>query len=243
MIVAPIELAGPWQAETSLCVKRQEPQVVGFHLRLFTERMDHGEYLRNADALLTSGNRQGWFSNGYRNFEFDGRRLVLHVHSKFWPWQDDLALDVQFNQAAGKWSGSVTCNGEVRSIMLSRPHGEVSTSLSPLTGDWAGRSDVYGFVGCLHSAVQKNGEFILWIDRRSGGYSVYGERLTLSGDLHGNELRFFRDPSPIGNDRSFAGVLSRSAARIDDDWSSPMKAPPLVFRRVEDGTCSLANSH
>jgi hypothetical protein len=123
------------------------------------------------------------------------------------------------------------------------PHGDVSESLSPLTGDWVGQSDVYGFVGCLHSAVQKNVEFILWIDRRSGDYSVYGERITLSGDLCGNELRFFRDPSPIGNDRSFAGVLSPSAARIDEDWSSPANALQMVFQRVENGTCTLANSH
>lgn len=238
MIVAPIQLAGPWQVETSLCVKQQEPQVVGFHLQLLTEMMDHREHLRNADALLTSGNRQGWFSSRHRGFEFDGRRLILQVHSKFWPWQDDLTLDVEFNEASRHWSGRLTCNGDVQSIALSRPHGEISASLSPLTGDWAGRSELYGFVGCLHGSQQKNGEVILCIDRESGGQMRYGQRI--SGGLYDNELRF-SELNTSGNEQSFTGTLSADGSWIYGHWSAPLRIP-LVFKRVEDGACTLANS-
>nr|AEV23261.1 hypothetical protein PSI-P [uncultured Acidobacteriota bacterium] len=235
LIAAPMELAGPWQAETSLCGK---PQAVGFHLRLFTELVDQREHLRSVSALLTTTNFEGWFSDLHKNFDLDGRRLLLRVApSKALRRYDDLQLDVQFNGAARQWSGSLTCNGDARGIVLVRPHSDASRSSSPPTGVWEGRSDKFGFVGCLHSSLQENGEAILWIDRESGGQMAYGERL--SGGLQGNELRFF-EPNASGNEQSFAGTISADGSRIEGDWSAPLRIR-LVFKRVEDGACTLAS--
>jgi hypothetical protein len=237
LIIPAIELAGAWQAKVSLCGK---PQVVGVHLQLLTEIVDQRERLRHVDALLTTNNLQGWFSDGRRGFEFDGRRLVLTVtRSKLRPLQEEFELNLKFDEGARQWSGSLTCNGEEQSIVLQRPHDEASTKLRPLMGEWDDRFGAFGFVGCLHAYVQKNDELILWIDRRSGDYSIYGQRH--SGGLYGNELRF-STLSPFGNDQGFVGALSADGNRIEGDWSAPLRIP-LIFRRVENGACTLTSGH
>src|SRR5690348_14177263 len=104
MIVAPIELAGPWKAEVFLCGK---PQMLGIHLQFFTEIVDHQEHRRNMRILLTTDYSQQWFSDGpHSSFEFEGRRLVLRVtSSKLRPWQEEFELNFEFDEAARQWSG------------------------------------------------------------------------------------------------------------------------------------------
>jgi hypothetical protein len=149
------------------------------------------------------GKTWGW----YRDDRFDGERLRV------------AGLDVTFDAARRRWSGTWPLDGDTHGVVLERPRSADGSKSCPVCGDWEGVPEPARFAAhtVLHVVQSSDGPLTAWIDRM----------IAIMDQRHGELLEVLSsDPANVtfalvssgGPAIRFNGKLSADGLKLSGRW-------------------------
>jgi len=155
-------LQGPWECRNSM-------GTAGVFITAQTPLSRQDGELRNASKSIDIRvyQRQGktehgrYFSPSDGSTVFDGKRMIIHFEDRTGTPPFD--LDVRFDQARQRWTGSFSLCDKPQDTVLDRPRAQEGPH-SAFVGDWQD-----SVTGMLHIRQDYDGGLIAWIDRTASG--------------------------------------------------------------------------
>jgi hypothetical protein len=144
---------------------------------------------------------------------FDGQRLRIGDD------RTGLLLDVTFDTAERRWTGTWSRDGQRRDVVLERPHLPPTVAPHPLTGDWDGLPDSTGMDRStrLHVAQSSDQAFTIWMDRSMLLVDQrHGELLKLESIDH-NTITL-ETTNVAGMRDRYQGTLSADGSTLLGSW-------------------------
>ena len=188
-----------------------------------------------------------WFvadAAGNQDLSFDGRRLTLSAAQR---------IDVQFDAARSRWTGTWARDGRTADVVLERPHRPRGARPNEFCGAWdeideGGRPQLPGHpqpLNRLHVAESSDRQLTAWMDRPVVlGGRQYGERFrVITAADRRLEVEWVH---AVGPSVRFAAQLSGDDTTLIGSWIRGVSgrvgltSPTTSYRRVEPppGRCS-----
>jgi hypothetical protein len=203
-VVHPEWVAGAWETTTSSGTH-------GMFLRISTHASGPAERQtiteQTTDIRLYHRTARGETWGWYRDDRFDGERLRV------------AGLDVTFDAAGRRWSGTWSLDGETRSVLLERPRSADASKSCPVCGDWEGVPEPtqHSAHTVLHVVQSSDGRLTAWIDRMIAVVDQrHGELLeVLSSDPANVTFALVSSGGPAVR---FIGTLSDDGLKLSGRW-------------------------
>lgn len=159
--------------------------------------------------------QSGYFgasSDGTGLAVLDGQRLVIHFNSrKRGDHLGSFDLDVSFNPAVERWTGSWSFCEQSSPAVLERPHPADGVRPNAFVGDWEGSP-----YPTLHIRQSYDGHLAAWLDRDLGSDRRKGEQLRV---LSATQAVIVLEPvNSWGTHYSYEGKLSEDGKKIAGEW-------------------------
>lgn len=173
---------------------------------------------------------------------FDGRRLRIHSidADQLHPFD----LDLYFDFANRRWTGTWSCDGQSREVTLQRPRPAPASAVNVFVGNWIGTPDgrLVSASGTLHICQSADGDLTAWLDvvdsatdARTGSTnfnSRYGGLLRILSSS-GSTLAL-ETTNVTGAVHQYRAALSNDRRTLTGEWSQTggRLNVPTAFRRA-----------
>lgn len=211
IVMNPEPIEGPWEC-------RAQDGIHGFFIEI-----ERAQYAQSSSIRIyhrqNGKEHWGYFVPGesttasvtlsYRHFtmQFTGQTDV-----------GPFRLDLTFDPAAPRWTGTWSACSKTGEAVLTRPHLEAAEE-SPIVGDWKGKPNPNGqpwfTAGSLHFRQSSDGLLIAWMDR-AFGEGRNGERLKIVSA--GPSVVELQTTFGVGATYTYTGTLSPDGKYLSGIW-------------------------